>query len=157
MTSAYSGDAEGAAREAAEALKLGFSNSYIHEAYASLLQERPDQAAEAYEKLAKTNPSDAATGLADLAVYQGRYSDAVGILEKGVSDDLGGRKPDHDAAATKLWALAYVQSSRGQRVSALAAATRALELSQAFQTRFVAGQVYVALGETAKAKSLAAG
>jgi len=157
MMSAYSGDSEGAAREAEEALKLGFNDSYLHLAYAHLLQEQTEQAAEAYHKLEKTKPSDAATGLADLAMYQGRFSDAIAILEKGASDDLAGRKPDPDAAATKLWALANLQSIRGQRAPALAAAKRALELSQAFQTRFVAAQVYVALGEVAKAKGLAAG
>jgi len=157
MTSAYSGDSAGAAREAAEALKLGFNSSYLHVAYAYLLQEETEQAAEAYHKLEKTNPSDAATGLADLAIYQGRFSDAVAILEKGASDDMARRKPDPDAAATKFWALANVQSLRGQKAPALAAAKRAVELSQSFQTRFVAAQVYVALGEVAKAKALASG
>ena len=54
----------------------------------SLLEEQPEQAAEAYRKLKKTNPSDAATGLADLAVYEGRFSDAVRILESGAAEDM---------------------------------------------------------------------
>ena len=154
---AYSGDAQGAAGEAAAALKLGYANSYLHEAYAGLLQDNGAQAAEAYHKLEHANPSDAATALGDLAVYEGRYSDAVTILENGAAADMGGRKPDPDAASTKLWSLANVEILRGQKRPALAAAKHALELSTAFQSRFVVAQVYVALGEKAKAGELAAG
>jgi eukaryotic-like serine/threonine-protein kinase len=153
----YGGDAPGAAKEAAEALKLGYSNAYLLEAFSSLLQDQPDQAADAYHKFEKINPSDGATALADLAVYEGRYSDAVNILEKGAAEDLNEKKPDADAAATKYWALANVQRLRGQKAPALAAAKRALELNQAFQTRLVTAQVYVALGELDKARELAKG
>jgi tetratricopeptide (TPR) repeat protein len=154
---AYAGDSQAVAKEAAEALKLGYANAYLHQAYASLLQDQPAPAAEAYHNLEKVNPSDAATALADLAVYEGRFSDAVGILEKGAAADMAERKPDPDAAATKFWALANVQLLRGEKGPALAAAKRALDLSKAFQTRFVAAQVYVAAGDAAKAHELAAG
>jgi len=154
---AYAGDADGTAKEAAEALKLGYTNGYLHQAYAALLQDQPSQAAEAYQKFEKVNSSDAATALGDLAVYEGRFSDAVNILEKGAAADMGGNKPDPEAAATKYWALAYVQQLRGQKAPALAAAKRALDLNKAFQTRFAAAQVYVALGEVAKARELASG
>jgi tetratricopeptide (TPR) repeat protein/predicted Ser/Thr protein kinase len=157
MDLAFTGDFPAAAKEAAEALKLGYPNGYLLQAFASLGQDQPAPAAEAYHSLEKTIPSDAHTGLADLAVYQGRYSGAVAILEKGAAEDMSGRKPDPDAAATKYWMLAYVQRLRGQTAPALAAAKRALELNKAFQTRFVAAQVYAALGETAKARELAAG
>jgi len=157
MTSAYSGDSQAAAREAAEARKLGFAHAALYLAYASLLEDRPAQAAEAYSELAKTEPTDGGVGLGDLAVYEGRFSEAVNIFEKGAAADMSGNKPDPDAAATKFWALANVQVLRGQKGPALAAAKRALELSHAFQTRFVAAQVYVALGEAAKARELAAG
>src|SRR5207253_11145838 len=60
-------------------------------------------------------------------------------------------------AATKRWGLANVEALRGKKQPAMAAAKRALDLSKAFQARFVAARVYVALGETAMAKSLAAG
>ncbi len=157
MDLAYSGDAQGAAKEAAEALKLGYANGYLHQAYAGLLQEQPAQADEAYRKFEKVNPSDAAAGLADLALYEGRFSDAVKILETGAAADLAERKPDPDAASTKFWSLANIQLLRGQKGAALAAANRALDLSKAVQTRFVAAQIYVALGEAAKARELAAG
>jgi len=153
----YSGDFAGAAKEAAETVKLGYVNGKLLQAFVSLGQEQTDGAAEAYHELEKSLPSDAATGLADLAIYQGRYSEAVRILESGVKQDLAGAKPDKDAAATKYWMLAHVQLLRKQNAAALAAARLALDNSREFQTRLVAGQVYAALGEEAKARDLAVG
>jgi tetratricopeptide (TPR) repeat protein len=157
MNLAFGGDGKGAAKEAAETLKLGFPTGHLYEAQAALLQEQPAEAAEAYHKFEKSNPSDAAAGLADLAVFEGRYSEAVKILEKGIADDMAERKPDPDSAATKLWTLANVQLLRHQKAPALAAARRALELSKAFQTRFAAAQVFAALGEADKAREIADG
>ena len=152
-----SGDFAGAVKEAADTVKLGYVNGYLIEAFAHLGLEQPDEAAIAYHQLEKTLPSDAATGLADLAVYQGRYSEAVKILEKGAQQDMEGRKPDKDAAAAKYWMLAHVQLLRGQSAAALAAANLALDNSKTFQTRLVAGQVYAALGHEEKARELSAG
>ncbi len=157
MDLVYTGDFAEALKEAREAIKLGYVNGYLVEAFAHLGQEQTEAAAEAYHNLEKTIPSDAATGLADLAVYEGRYSDAVKMLEKGVEQDLGGRKPDKDAAATKYWMLAHVQLLRKQNAAALAAARLALDNNKGFQTRLIAGQVYAALGEEAKAQELASG
>ncbi|MBZ5604310.1 MAG: protein kinase [Acidobacteriia bacterium] len=157
MDLVYSGDFAGAVKEAGEAMKLGYVNGYLIEAFARLGQEQPDAAAEAYHNLEKTLPSDAATGLADLAVYEGRYQDAANMLEKGAEQDLSGRRPDKDAAATKYWMLAHVQLLRKQNPAAMAAAKLALDNNQGFQTRLVAGQVYVAIGEEAKARDLANG
>ncbi len=154
---AFNGDFQTAAKEAAETLKLGYATGLLFQAYASLGQGQVPEAAEAYRKFEKTNPSDATTGLADLAVYEGRFKDAVSILEKGAVADMVPRRPNPDSASTKLWMLAYVQLLRGEKGPALAAAKRALDLSNAVRTRFVAARVYVALGETAKAKELAAG
>jgi tetratricopeptide (TPR) repeat protein/predicted Ser/Thr protein kinase len=153
----YAGDFPGAAKEAAEAAKLGYVNGYLLEAWASLGDERIDQATEAYHNLEKKLPSDAATGLADLAAYQGRYSEAAEMLEKGAVADLGGRAPDNDAAATKYWMLARVQLARGEKAAALTAARKATDLSNAFQTRYVAGEVYAQLGEEEKARALSKG
>ncbi len=153
----YTGDFAGAAKEAAETVNLGYVNGKLLQAIASLGQEQTDAAAAAYHELEKSLPSDAAAGLADLAIYQGRYSEAVRILESGVKQDLAGPKPDKDAAATKYWMLARVQLLRKQNAAALAAAKLALDNSQEFQTRLVAGQVYAALGEEMKARDLATG
>jgi eukaryotic-like serine/threonine-protein kinase len=157
MDLVYNGDFSGAGKEAAEALKLGYINGYLIQAFVGLGQEQPDRAAEAYHNLEKSLPSDAATGLADLATYEGRYAEAARILEEGVKADLAGPRPDQDAAATKYWMLARAQLLRKQNAAALAAAKLALDNNQEFQTRLVAGQIYAELGEEAKARSLAAG
>jgi tetratricopeptide (TPR) repeat protein/predicted Ser/Thr protein kinase len=152
-----SGDFTGAVKEAGETVKLGYVNGYLVEAFARLGLEQTDAAAEAYHNLEKSIPSDAATGLADLAVYEGRYSDAVKILEHGIEQDLSGSKPDKDAAATKYWMLAHVQVLRKQNAAALTAAKLALDNNKGFQTRLIAGQVYTAVGEVEKAQELASG
>ena len=156
MDLAYNGDFQGAAKEAAETLKLGYVNGNLIQAFASIGQDQIANAKEAYGNLAKAIPSDAATGLADLAIYEGRYSEAVKMLEDGAKQDLSGRQPDKDAAATKYWMLAYTQLQRKQNAAALAAAKLALDNNTAVQTRFVAAQVYAALGEESKAQELAA-
>lgn len=157
MDLAFNGDDRGAAKEAQEALNLGYTNSYLHLAYAALLQEQPAGAAEAYRKFAQVNASDAATGLADLAVYEGRYADAVKIFESGAAADLAAPKPLPDDAATKFWGLANAHLSRGQKHAALAAVRRALELSKTAQTRFVAAQIFVTAGDLAAAREISAG
>jgi tetratricopeptide (TPR) repeat protein/predicted Ser/Thr protein kinase len=157
MDLAYTDDFPAATKEADETVKLGYVNGYLIQAFAYLGQEQPDKAVEAYQNLAKSIPSDAATGLADVAIYEGRYSDAVKMLETGAKEDLSARQPDKDAAATKYWMLAHVQALRNQKAAGLAAAKLALDNSNAFQTRLVAAQVYAEFGEDAKAQELATG
>jgi tetratricopeptide (TPR) repeat protein/predicted Ser/Thr protein kinase len=153
--SAYSGDFQTAAKEATVALQLNpsYGSGLQAQALASLGQDQVSQAAEAYHRLEKTRPNDAATGLADLAVYEGRYQEAVGILEKAAAADAAaGNKED---AADKYSALANAQLLRGQKGPALDAVKSALAISHAPKTRFIAGRVYVALGESEKAKEIA--
>jgi tetratricopeptide (TPR) repeat protein len=155
--SAYAGDFQTAAKEAEVTLQLapGFNWGFVAQAFANLGQGQLAQAAADYQTIGKTDASYAATGLADLAIYEGRYREAVKILEKGAADDTAARNPD--MAAEKFSALAYVQLLRGDKAGALAAANHALDVSKAVKTRFLAARNYVALGETAKAQELAAG
>ena len=155
--SAYAGDFQTATKEAGVTLQLNpsYGPGFQAQALASLGQEQVSKAAEAYHNLEKNRPSDAATGLADLAVYEGRFGEAVSMLEKGAAaDTAAGRKDD---AADKYSALAYTQLLREHKAPALEAAKNALALSQAPKTRFVAGRVYVAFGEAAMAKELSDG
>ena len=153
---AFSGDFQTAAKEASESVKLGYDLAFVTQAYASLGQDQVGPAAEAYNQLAKANPSLGATALADLAAYEGRFNESTSILEKGAADDMSSRKSAPDNAADKFSALAYVHFLRGQKSPALDAAKRALELNQAVRTRFVTARVYAAFGEFAKAHELAA-
>lgn len=157
LYSAYAGDFQTAAKEAAVTLQLNpdFFGGFLAQAFADLGQEQIAQAQADYQKAAKGNASIGATGLADIALYEGRFSEAAKMFSKGAADDLEGRRPD--AAADKFSGLAYVQLLRGQKAAALEATKRALELSKEVKTRFLAARVYAALGETQQAKELAAG
>jgi tetratricopeptide (TPR) repeat protein len=116
------------------------------------------QAAETYQKLATIDAqgaSRAAAGLADLALYEGRFADAAGMLIKGAAEDLSAKS--RDRAAGKFAALAYVRLMQRNNDAAIAAAERALENSSAVKIRFLAARVFVDVGRSDKAKELAAG
>jgi serine/threonine protein kinase/Flp pilus assembly protein TadD len=156
--SSLGGDFETGEQEARAALQLNPSPvGYLSLAEAQLGQDRLSQAAETYhnlEKLGAFGSSTAALGLADLALYQGRFADAVRLLEQGAAADLGAKNPD--GAADKFAALARVQLLREQKAAAVAAAGKALAHSQAVKFKFLAALVFVEAGELAKAQKLAA-
>jgi tetratricopeptide (TPR) repeat protein len=157
--SSFGGDFQGGEREARAALQINPSSDqgYLNLAEAQLGQGQLSQATESYhqlEKIGAMGPSIATAGLADLAIYEGRFADAVRVLEKGVTGDLGAKRPD--SAADKYAKLAHVQLLREQRAAASAAADNALAQSQSVQVRFLAGRIFAELGETAKAQKLAA-
>jgi tetratricopeptide (TPR) repeat protein/predicted Ser/Thr protein kinase len=157
--SSYGGDFEGGEREAQAALALNPSpNGYLALAEAQLGQGKVSEAAQSYhelEKLGAGGASLAASGLADLAIYEGRFQDAVRLLEQGAAADLAAKTPDN--AADKLAALARVQLLRGQTGAAVAAADKALANSKVPKVRFLAGQIFVDAGQAAKADKLASG
>jgi tetratricopeptide (TPR) repeat protein len=127
-------------------------------AFAQLGRGQLSQASESYRQLANVNTqgaSFAASGLADLAVYEGRFSDAVEILEQGAAANVISTDPDR--AATKFAALADVHVLRRQRSAAIAAVESALANSQTIKIRFLAARVLVEVGDIARARTLAAG
>jgi tetratricopeptide (TPR) repeat protein len=93
------------------------------------------------------------SGLADLAVYEGRFPEAVLLLEQGIANDLQSKQTER--AAAKLVMLAYARLQQGQRNSAIAAARRALAHSQAVKIRFIAARVLIEAGDVARALTLA--
>ena len=115
------------------------------------------EATETYQSLAKIDEQGAsytASGLGDLALYEGRFSDAARIFAAGAATDLSTK--DTDRAASKFAALAYTQVLRQQRAAAMAAAEKALENSSAVKIRFLAARVFVEAGAAARAQALAA-
>jgi len=154
--SSFAGDFAAGEREAHETLKLAPSLglTYLPLAEAQLGLGQLQQAAESYRKLEKSNPSIAAVGLADLAAYEGRYRDAVRILEEGIAADMAAKAPEN--AAAKCAALAEVQFARGQNRAAVDAARKALTISQSVNVRFLAVRTLVQAGEAAAARAAAA-
>ena len=92
--------------------------------------------------------------MGDLAVYEGRFSEAAQIFEQGAATDLAAKNVDK--AARKLTSMAYAHLMRGDKVQAIAAAEKALLTSNAVTIRFLAARVLIEAGVVAKAKDIAA-
>jgi tetratricopeptide (TPR) repeat protein/predicted Ser/Thr protein kinase len=159
MIALYAGDIQTAEREARAALELNssYAKAYVALALAKLARGKAADAADAYDRLAKVGTrgaSYAASGLADLALYEGRWTEGVATLEKGAATDLA--NGDRSYAAAKLMHLAHVQLLKGQTGAALTSADRALDLSKDQNVLFTVGRVYVEAGQEAKARPITA-
>jgi tetratricopeptide (TPR) repeat protein len=151
---AYAGDFETATLEAG-AIQESNDLAVLSIAFAQLAQGQIREAAETYRRLAtisRRGVSWSATGLADLAFYEGRFTDAAYLFQQGANADLAASNPDK--AARKLLALASVQLQRGRTAPALVAAEQALQNSRILEIRFLAARIFVESGETAKAQAL---
>jgi tetratricopeptide (TPR) repeat protein len=157
---AYGSDFQTAETEAGAVRELDPSSSLSLTAlaFAQLGAGHTDSAAETYQKLEKSGAvgaSDARSGLADVALYEGRFADAVRILEQGAAGDLAAKSPDR--AAAKFAELAYARLLQGQKTQAIAAAQQALDNSKTVKIRFLAGRIFAAAGNATQAKELSAG
>jgi tetratricopeptide (TPR) repeat protein/tRNA A-37 threonylcarbamoyl transferase component Bud32 len=152
----YSGDADAAEREV-RAMADPSVFGLLALAYSQLLRGQVADAIETYHAIGKVDALGAsymASGLGDVALYEGRISEAVRILENGAAADLASK--DADRAADKFAALAGAQLLRGQPAAAISAAERALANSQAVKIRFLTARVMIEAGDAEKARPLAA-
>jgi tetratricopeptide (TPR) repeat protein len=156
----YTGDFPASEQEARTVLQVNpsFETGYAALTYAQVAQGQLAEAIKTnrqLEKISSFGQSMAAQGLADIALYEGRLTDAVRLLETGAAADLkAGRL---DSAAADFTMLAYTQLLRKQKAVALATLDKALANSKTTSTRFAAGRIYAAAGEAAKARKLADG
>lgn len=156
--SAFTGDFQTAEREARAALDISPSHdvAQLNLGEAQVGGGKVSDAAETYHGLDKFGPrgaSLAASALADLALYRGRFSEEMRLLEQGANTDLQAKTPED--AANKFAAQAYAELLRGQSQAAVAAAEKALANAQTLQVRFLAGRVFAEAGETVQAKKMA--
>jgi tetratricopeptide (TPR) repeat protein len=154
----YGSDFPGGEREARalQELDTSYLKGFIAVAFAQLGQGQLAEAAQTYgklEKLSKVGASNAAAGLADLALYEGRFADAARILEQASPSDMANKFPDE--AARKLAVLAYIRSLQGQNPLAVASALKALDTSKTVTVRFLAGRVLAGTGQAARAEAVA--
>jgi len=154
----YASDFETAEREARSVLEANpqFMKAHVVIALSQLAREQPDKAMETYRKMEGISPaaaSYATTGLADLALFQGRAADAAALLEPAVESDIGVKSMT--AAAIKLVMLAEARLLLGQKGPALAAADRAAALSQEETLQFSLARVYLDGGQKGKASQMA--
>jgi eukaryotic-like serine/threonine-protein kinase len=155
--SSFTGDFPTGEKEARTALEISPSEvAQINLGEAQLGAGKVSEAAETYhglEKFGSRGASLAASALADLALYQGRFSEEVRLLEQGANADLQAKTPE--SATNKFAALAYAELLRGQSRAAVAAAEKALANGQTLQIRFLAGRVFAEAGDVAQAKQMA--
>ena len=157
----YGGDFQTGEREARTAQELGSPLGLLPLAFAQLGQNQLSQASGTYQELGKADSlgslgaSFAASGLGDLALYEGRFSEAVRVLGEGAAADLTSKNADR--AAAKFAALAYAHLLRGQKGAAATAAEKALLNSQSVKIRFLAARVLVEADQLAQARPLIAG
>jgi serine/threonine protein kinase/tetratricopeptide (TPR) repeat protein len=152
----YAGDFAGAEQEV-RALKEPPARAVLALAFSQLGQGQLQEAAASYRKLAATGVFGAAfapAGLADLALYEGRFGEAAKIFEEGAAADLAAKNPD--PAANKFASLAYVHLLQGQKDAAASAAEKALATSNVVPFRFLAARILVETGAIARAQAVAA-
>ncbi len=157
LYASYGGDFEAAEQEARAMEEPGLFG-LLALAFAQLGQGQLDRATQTYQEMESIDAqgvSYAASGLGDLALYEGRLSEAARIFEQGAIADVAAG--DIYRGAAKFTALAHTQLLRQQRARAIAAAENALANSQAVKIRFLAARVFVEAGESDRAQSLAAG
>jgi serine/threonine protein kinase/tetratricopeptide (TPR) repeat protein len=124
-------------------------------AFAQLGQGQTAEAIATYRQLATLGAqgaSFAASGLGDAAAVEGRFGDAVKILEQGAAADLAAKSADQ--AAAKFAAVAHAHLARGQKAPAVAAADKTLVNSTQGKFRFLAARVFIEAGELPKAAAL---
>lgn len=154
----YVGKFDLAIAEQQKVLELNpqFVNGYVGLALAQLASGKRDAAEATWRKLEALGPegaSVAADGLADLALHEGRISDARAILEKGIEADLAhGSK---NAAARKLAMLAGSYVTTGQAAKAIPLAERALKTSEEDAVLLAAAVVLAQAGEEKRARAVA--
>jgi tetratricopeptide (TPR) repeat protein len=133
-----------------------YEEAFLALAYAQTGQNQLAKVAATYQKLQSVSPwgeSLGTSGLANLAMYQGKFGDAVNMLEKGAAADIAAKRPD--GAADKFAMLAFAQLSRGEKKAASLAADKALANSKSSKIQFLAARTFVEAGDIAKARKLA--
>ncbi len=131
----YAGDFASAATEARRAIELnpGVYKAYLALAISAASEGKFDGARAAYEQAAAAGgprgKSLAAIGEADLAMTEGRYKAAIGMLEAGIKEDEAGRL-DAGAIAKRV-ALAEARLADGDRTGARALLSSLVKPDQA--------------------------
>ena len=152
----YSGNFEAGEQEA-RAIENPSVNSLVALAFAQLGQGQVPQALATYQKLRMIDAqgaSRAGAGSGDVAIYEGRFAEAVRILGEGAAADAAAKEPNR--AAAKYAALAYAHLLRNQNAAAIAAAKSALKSSQTVKIRFLAGRTLAEAGDISAAQTVAA-
>jgi tetratricopeptide (TPR) repeat protein len=153
----YAGDFDTAIQQSERLLKINpkFEKAYICIGISELAKGDAAAAADDYKKAAPISAwgaSASATGLADMALYQGRPADALAILEPAARADIAAKDPSRAAAKYAMQAQALLM--QGQNAKAIAAAERASSGTTDDSLLFPAAMVLLDAGKPDKAMEL---
>jgi eukaryotic-like serine/threonine-protein kinase len=125
-------------------------------AYSQMGRGMVNEATETYKRVAAADPKNAwaQSGLADVLVYQGRFSEAIPIFEQTAAAEVAEKNTKRAALKFLSAGNAYLQ--RGQQGPAALMADKALQQSNITIVRFLAAQIFVETGAVDKARALAA-
>ena len=107
------------------------TEAYIVKGLIKVLEGSIDEAKDAYHKMKDTGtkgPSLAEMSLADLGLYEGRLSETIDLLEKGILNDE--QKSLKDYAAEKLLMIGQAFLLQGKGNEAFSAIKRAISASE---------------------------
>jgi serine/threonine protein kinase/tetratricopeptide (TPR) repeat protein len=154
----FTGDLKIAETEARTALELGKGQykAYLPLAAVAFASADTARMRAAYEGMRGTGPlgaSMAAHGLADLAMYEGRWVEAEELLQAGLAADE--KSKDGLARAAKLIALAEVHLAQNRTPQAVRAAQDAMSITREDVTIVPAALVLVRAGRRAEAQAIA--
>ena len=154
----YSSDFALAMRESQRLLQINpsFEKAYVCLALSQLASGDRAAALATYQKLAglsASGASEAAVGLTDQALLEGRFEDALHLVEAGIKSDLASKDT---AAAAEKWILSgEALVSLGQKDKAAAAAGQAVTPKSDESILYPAAMLYLQTGNEAKALALA--
>ncbi len=154
----YAGEFEAAIGESREILKINpqFVKAYLSIALAQLGEGKPDDARMTWQQLAalgKDGASAAALGLADLALYEGRFSDVITALPPAIAADLADKNESEAALKRIVLAQAYLAS--GATAKAVTTAAAALHDRMDEPVAFPAAQILIETGDERQAMAMA--
>lgn len=154
----YAAQFETAIAESDEVLKLNpaFVKAFVARGLSELGLGRPADAIETFEKLkgvSAAGASFAAAGLADVALYEGRTKDAIGLLNDGIVADTAAK--NMTGVAQKRVALADAYLAQGNAASAAKEAEQAVAASDSVLLQ--AGLILARAGKAPAALKIADG
>jgi tetratricopeptide (TPR) repeat protein len=154
----YAGDFESANERARELLELD-SNHYmawLPLAVGALAAGDVEQATLNYESMGKLGVRGASLanlGLADIALYRGKFSEAADLLQSGIEADT--ESDNREGIATKTIALAQAHADLGDADASRQAIQDALAVRGGLSRQVPAALLYLQLGDVEAATEIA--
>jgi len=158
IQSVYAADFDGALTEGARAIKESptYEQPFLPVALATLYKGDLEGALATYARVEQVSPLGGwlgRLGRVDLMLYRGRYREALPVLQQSIA--LEEKAGNTNLLGPQYVALAETYLGLGQKNQAVAAALKAVGLSEHESVRFPAALVLVEAGRNAEAEKIA--